>query len=118
MSNLFFQENSVWPFILISVIIGGWFAWMTGRAMALTWRSYLATIPCLFITTIGVRFLHFAIFQGTFLSLHYYFVDLVIAIVIGSLGYRFTRTRMMTRQYRWLYERTSPFTWRAKNSAI
>jgi hypothetical protein len=38
-------------------------------------------------------------------------------IAIGSMGYRFTRARQMTSQYRWLYERTGPFTWREHQRA-
>lgn len=68
-------------------------------------------IPFFLLTTAGVRFLHHAMFEGTFLSLHYYIVD----ACIGSLGYQITRTRLMTRQYRWLYELTSPLTWRKRS---
>jgi hypothetical protein len=46
------------------------------------------------------------------LSLHYYIVDAAVIVAIGSLGYRYRRTLQMTTQYRWLYERTGPFTWR------
>jgi hypothetical protein len=35
-------------------------------------------------------------------------------LVISFLGFRFTRTEQMTRQYHWLYERATPFTWREK----
>ena len=59
-----------------------------------------------------MRFIHFALFEGTLLSLHYYLVDAVVVFVIGSLGFRYYRARQMTTQYRWLYERTGPFTWR------
>lgn len=115
MQGILYEESSIWTFAFVSVVIGGWLAWMTGRAMALTWRSLPQTLPCFLLTTAGVRFLHFAIFHGTFLSLHYYVVDLCIAVAIGGLGYRYTHTRLMTRQYRWLYERTSPFTWRERS---
>jgi len=61
-----------------------------------------------------VRFIHFALFEGTLLSLHYYIVDAVVILAIGSLGFRYTRARQMTTQYRWLYERTGPFSWRER----
>lgn len=115
MQGILYEEASFWTFAIVSLAIGGWFAWMTGRAMALTWRSYIETVLCFLLTTAGVRFLHHAMFQGTFLSLHFYIVDACIAILIGSLGYQVTRTRLMTRQYRWLYERTSPVTWRKRS---
>ena len=61
-----------------------------------------------------MRFIHFALFNGTLLSLHYYLVDAFVIGVIGSIGYRFVRARQMTTQYRWLYERTGPLTWRER----
>jgi hypothetical protein len=30
------------------------------------------------------------------------------------VGYRHTRTTQMTTQYRWLYERAGPLSWRAR----
>jgi hypothetical protein len=53
-------------------------------------------------------------FEGTLLSLHYYLVDLVVLAVIGTLGYRFTKVKKMVRQYSWLYEQTSPFSYKSK----
>ncbi len=117
MSGLLYEESSFWAFALVSVMIGGWFAWMTGRALALTWRGYWQLVPYLMLSTIAVRFLHFTVLGGTIRSMHYYIVDFAIALVIGSLGYRFTLARLMTRQYRWLYERTSPFSWRSRSDA-
>jgi hypothetical protein len=62
----------------------------------------------------AVRFFHFALFEGTLLSLHYYVVDALVLIGISLLGYRLTRVRQMVTQYRWLYERSGPFFWREK----
>jgi hypothetical protein len=64
-----------------------------------------------------VRFIHFALFGGTMLTLHYYIVDTIVLLIIGTLGYRYTRTNQMVRQYHWLYEKTSPFGWREKTGA-
>jgi hypothetical protein len=32
------KKTTVWLFLLVTVVMGGWLAWMTGRAMALTWK--------------------------------------------------------------------------------
>ena len=45
------------------------------------------------ILAAAVRFLHFALFGGTLLSLHYYAVDLVFCLLFGFLGFRITRAR-------------------------
>jgi hypothetical protein len=60
----------------------------------------------------AVRFVHFALFQGELLSLRSYMADTAFLILVGGLSWRFTGTTRMVNQYRWLYERTGPFTWR------
>ena len=117
MQGILYEEPSIWLFLLITVIMGGWAAWMTGRAIALTWRPFGALIAYLFILGAAVRFIHFALFGGTLLSAHYYIIDAIVLLIIGSLGFRYYRARMMTSQYRWLYERTGLFSWREKASA-
>ncbi|MCD6073072.1 MAG: hypothetical protein K0S42_3588 [Microvirga sp.] len=112
MQGILYEEPSFWLFLLITVIMGGWAAWMTGRAIALTWRPFWTLILYLFILGAAVRFIHFALFEGTLLSIHYYAVDTIVLLIIGALGFQYRRARMMTTQYRWLYERTGLFSWR------
>ncbi len=117
MQGILYEEPSFWLFLLITVIMGGWAAWMTGRAIALTWRPFWTLILYLFILGAAVRFIHFALFEGTLLSIHYYAIDTIVLLIIGALGFQYRRARMMTTQYRWLYERTGLFSWREKASA-
>ena len=117
MQGILYEEPSFWLFGLVTVLMGGWAAWMTGRAMALTWKPYWQLILYLLILAAFVRFIHFALFGGTLLTLHYYLVDAVVLLLIGSLGFRYRRARQMTTQYRWLYERTGPFGWRERSPA-
>jgi hypothetical protein len=58
------------------------------------------------------RFLHFALYQAPFISLSRYLVDTLVLLIVAYIGYRFTRTNMMTRQYHWLYEKASPISWK------
>ena len=60
----------------------------------------------------AVRFFHYALFEGTLASLYYYLVTYAILVLAACLGFRAMRTTQMVTQYRWLYERTSPLTWR------
>lgn len=114
MQGILYEEPSAWLFILVSVVLGGWTAWMTGKAIAQTWRPawlvLLWSVPLAF----AVRFIHFALFEGTLLSWRFGLVDLVVVAAIASLSYRRTRTNQMTRQYPWLYERAGPLAWRPK----
>lgn len=115
MQGVLYEENSALIFVLVTVVFGGWLAWMTGRALALTWRSFFQLGLGLLALAAVVRFIHFALFGGTLLSGRYYLVDLLFLIAFGLAGFRATRTTQMTRQYPWLYERTGPLTWRERD---
>ena len=114
MQGILYEEPSFWLFVLVTVLMGGWAAWMTGRAMAITWQSYLLCVVYLLLLAGAVRFIHYALFEGTLLSLHYYLVDAAVLLIIGSIGFRRTRAWQMARQYPWLFERIGPLTWREK----
>jgi hypothetical protein len=116
MQGILYEEPSFGLFLFVTVIMGGWAAWMTGRAIAITWRAYWNLILYLLILGAAVRFIHFALFGGTLLSIHYYIIDTIVILIIGTLGFRYYRARQMTSQYRWLYERTGPFGWKEKSS--
>ncbi len=114
MQGVLYEEPSFFLFALVTVVMGGWAAWMTGRACALTWRPVWTAVLYLLILAGAVRFIHFALFGGTLLSVHYYIVDAVVILGIGLAGFRYTRATQMTTQYRWLYERAGPFEWRER----
>jgi hypothetical protein len=117
MQGILYEEQSFFLFALITCLLGGWAAWMTGRAMAATWRPYWQTLLYCVLLAAAVRFIHFALFEGTLLTLHFYLVDLIVLTLIASAAFRMTRARQMATQYRWLYERTGPFTWRERMRA-
>jgi len=115
MQGILYEEPSIWQFFFITCLLGGAAAWMTGRACAQTWRSYVSLVLYLLTLGVAVRFIHHALFNGTMFSLQFYIVDTVILLIIGSLGFQYTRTNQMVTQYHWLYERVSPLGWRSKN---
>ncbi len=90
-------------------------AWQIGKSVASDWKS----LPTLVIYTLllgcGARFLHFALYQAQFISLGRYIVDTFVLLVVAYIGFRFTRTNMMTRQYHWLYEKASPISWKDRS---
>jgi small-conductance mechanosensitive channel len=113
MSGILYEEASFATFLFVTIILGGAGAWMTGRACALTWRPYPLLVFYLLVLSLAVRFIHFSLFEATLLSLHYWIVDAAFCLLIGSVGYRYTRTNQMTTQYYWLYAKSGPFSWRA-----
>src|ERR1700674_5573586 len=95
---LFFDEGSLGVFLLVSVVMGGGAAWLAGRAIAATWRPWWHVALYMLPLSLAVRFLHYALFESKFLSLHYYLVDYAVCLVFGLLGFRLTRvTQMVTR---------------------
>jgi hypothetical protein len=114
MQGILYEEPSIWQFFFVTCLLGGGAAWMTGRACAQTWRSYVSLVLYLLLLGIAVRFIHHALFNGTMFSAQYYIVDTVVLLIIGSLGFRYTRTNQMVTQYNWLYERSSPLGWKPK----
>jgi hypothetical protein len=104
------EVNAI-DFVIITVLLGGGAAWLSGKAIAETWRPYALLLFYMVLLAAGVRFIHFALFHGTLSSLHFYLIDFVILAAIGSLGFRVARARQMATQYSWLYERSGPLAW-------
>ncbi|MFN0264082.1 DUF6867 family protein [Tepidamorphus sp. 3E244] len=117
MQGVIYEETSIFTFALVTIILGGGAAWLTGRALAITWRRYWQLLAYMLLLAAAVRFLHFALFEGTLLALRFYLVDLAFLVVFGTLGYMQTRASQMTTQYPWLYERASPLHWRSRKDA-
>ena len=116
MSGILYEEPSIWLFLLVTVFLGGGAAWLSGRAVALTWRPYWQVLGYMLLLACAVRFLHYALFEGTLLTAQYYAVDLGVLCILGSIGFRLTRAKQMTSQYPWLYEPAGPFGWRDRRA--
>ncbi|WP_412051203.1 DUF6867 family protein [Hoeflea sp. Naph1] len=114
MANNFLWEVSIGEFIFVTMILGGGTAWLTGRAVATTWRTPLQLVGYMFILGLAVRFIHFALFSGTLLSPYYYMVDFIIIMIFAFLGMRFTRAGQIAQQYSFAFDRAGPFGWRRK----
>jgi hypothetical protein len=97
-------EKHILEFIILTLILGGWLAFMTGRAFALTWRNVAMLLFALLFIGLVNRFIHFAVVKGALFSLKYYMSDTFCLIIIGLIGFHFTRKKQMLTQYWWLYE--------------
>lgn len=107
--------NTLWHFVLLTLLIGGGAAWRTGQAVAQGWGPLWPVAGYTALLAAAIRFLHHALFGGALLSLPSYLVDLAILLVIALVAYRARRTRHMSEQYPWLFERAGPFIWRARS---
>jgi hypothetical protein len=109
---LVYEEDSFGIFVLVSISLGGGAAWLAGRAVAVTWRPLWQIIFYSLVLGGAARFIHFALFDGTLLSLHYYTVDSAICLVAGLLGFRTARAAQMVDQYPWINAPHGPLGWR------
>ena len=114
LAAFFYEENAFGIFLLVTIVLGGGAAWLAGRAIALTWRSWWQVVAYSCILGLAVRFIHFSLFNGTLLSPHYYLVDAAICLAFGALGFRVARVKQMVGQYHWLNEAVGPLRWRRK----
>lgn len=108
-------EVGIADFIIVTLVLGGGAAYMTGRAVASGWEPLIRAIIWMVPLSAAVRFIHFAMFQGTLLSLQFYAVDLIVLTLFAVLGFRLTRRRQMVRGYGWAMEASGPFSWRLKS---
>jgi len=100
--NTLIWEVTIWEFLIVTVILAGAAAYLTGRAVARKWGSNVMLVFYMLLLAAATRFIHFALFSGSLLSLHYYVVDLIVLLAIGFLGKQVTRSRQMARQYGFL----------------
>jgi len=107
-------ENGLWSFVFLTVILGGAAAFMSGRNIAQAWKSRRLLAFYCFLLACAVRFLHYALFEGTLLSTKGLAIDLIVMLAAGFLGYRLMRVTQMVTQYRWLYKRSAVFWWQSR----
>jgi hypothetical protein len=107
-----YEDGGGWAFLLLTIVIGGAAGFISGRAIAQTWRPFWQVPFYMLGIAAGVRFFHFALFGEVLLSARNFAVDFAVAVVSASLGYRLVRAGQMARQYGWLFRRAGPLGWR------
>ncbi|MGG7516556.1 DUF6867 family protein [Allorhizobium undicola] len=117
MQGLFFETDTGVRMVLrlLVVLLGFWTAWRTGKAVAEGWGVYAQAVIYTLLLCLAMRFLHYALFQGPMLDGFYYLIDAVTLLAFATAGYRVRRTGQMVHNYYWLYEKTSPFSWKKKD---
>lgn len=108
------DTHTILVYLLVTVFLGGGAAILMGRNFAGNWRPISNVILGAIGLALGVRWLHYVLFEESLLTGYGIIADLAIIIAMALLGFRLKRTEQMTSQYYWLYERTGPLTWREK----
>ncbi len=101
-------------FIGLTIVLFGGCAFMMGQALANSWRPSWQPAPYCVLLALMNRFLAWSLFGSDPLSLAGLLVDFVMILLLAYAGFLLTRANKMVSQYPWLYERATPFTWRAK----
>ncbi|KNY16935.1 membrane protein [Shinella sp. SUS2] len=102
MQGILDEEPSTWQFLFITVIMGGWTAWRTGKSVVENWQNYAMLVIYVLLLAAAIRFVHHALFHGSMLTFQYYVVDTVVLLLFALLRNRYCRTRQMTNKYYWL----------------
>ena len=118
MQGIIYEEDYASLFLLVTVLMGGGAAFLAGRAIAATWRPWWHVAFYMLLLGLAVRFIHFALFEGTLVSPQFYAVDTAVCLIFGYLGFRITRVTQMTTQYEWINARTGPFGWARRSGAL
>jgi len=113
----FLFEGSFGVFLLVTIAMGGGAAWMSGRAIAATWRPWWHIVAYMLILGAAVRFIHYALFAAALVSLPHYLVDAAFCLLFGFLGFRVKRASQMATQYGFLNTRTGLLSWARRPAA-
>ena len=92
---------NMWTFLALTLALGGAGAFVTGRAMAQTWRSQWLGVGYMLPLGFAVRFLHYALFQE---PTNFAQAALCLAVLaLAALGgFATARRNQMRRQYPWV----------------
>jgi len=119
-------------FVALTLVIFGFAGFMAGQGLATTWRPLWQVLPYSLLLGLADRFFTWSLFvseasvpvdvtattevvqEMTLWSGSAFLICTAVLIVYCLLGYRLTRVRQMVRQYPWLYEQTSPLSWRER----
>lgn len=89
-------------FLIITLCLGGAAAIMSGRALALTWRSRWQIAVAMVFLAMAVQFLHYALLGTALLHGLAFAMNYAVLFILAWLGFSWTRRRQMKRQYYWL----------------
>ena len=106
---------SLLVFLVLTVVLIGGAALLTGRALARAWRPiWQVVLSCLGLGLVD-RFFVYALFEGSLVSVSGYMFDTLVVMGIGILSYRIVHVSVVVRQYPWLFDRSSLFRYRSRH---
>ena len=115
MAELLIKLDLALPeFLGVTVVLFGFAAYATGKAVASKWQPWWYCIGYSALLGLFDRFIQYALFAGVLNSYAAYIVDTAIIFLISLVSYRLTKVYKMIHQYPWLYQRAFIFFWQNK----
>ena len=107
-----FTGTTTAVFLWLTVVLMGGAGFLTGRAIAATWRPVWKVLPVCLLLGGADRFLAFSLFGAGLLSPAGYAIDTAAITLFSLIAHRLTRVERMVTQYPWIYERAGPWRYR------
>ena len=104
-----------WTEFFGSFVLFMWAGFMTGQAIAQTWRPWQNCLLYGVLLGIGMRLFAHMLFAAPLVSGLGFVVDAAGITAAMLLAYRITLARKMVRQYPWLYEPAGALSWKDKS---
>lgn len=95
--------NGLSVFVLVTLVMGGSAAFVTGKAIAQTWLPAWHIAFYALALAGGVRFIQYALFEQPFLAPLNLAIDALVLLAFGLAGYKLMRARQVRLQYPWLF---------------
>ena len=105
-------------YIAVTLAVMGFAAWMTGAAVARAWKPVWQVVAYCLLLGVACRFFIFALFDGDLISVSGLIIDTLVLNLYGLVAFRINRVKTVVNQYPWLYERTSPWSFREKPQTV
>jgi branched-chain amino acid transport system ATP-binding protein len=104
-----------WPvFLGLTLVIFGGASWLSGAAIATTWRSCWQVVGYGLLLALFDRFLNWALFGGDLFSPSGLARDYAVILAVGCLSWRLRYVGRMVNQYPWLYVRSGLLNWQRR----
>ncbi len=110
--------TSLSVFLGLTAVVFGLAAFLTGQALANTWKPVRQLLGYCLLLGVANRFLTWGLYQGDLLSLPGFLVGTMVLTAIALAGFRLRQVWKMVHQYPWLYRRTSPWSFRERTSPV
>ena len=101
--------------LLFNIVLIGPAAFAAGHAVALTWRPWNRVVFYSALLSALLRFLDYALAEGELWSVGGFLLGWVVQLAVAAFAYQLTRTRLMVKQYPWLYQRKGLLGWEERH---